>query len=191
MIAQLPLDCRRTLKLSVEISRLPDTVCSAPLKTPHPLFQQPNGARALAEQIERLIETSGLEWTFLRLGMFAANAPFWWAPLQSRKGPPIVRRTSLTARPNLAQYKTLSERYWREHSTRRTLSAAQLFLGRAHGFASWPKFAAHFKAAARSDSNVPCEEKTGHTTFPNFPDPSRIPNAANYGLPFCDLSVRP
>jgi len=34
---------------------------SAPLKTSHPLFQQPNPARALSEQIERLIETSGLE----------------------------------------------------------------------------------------------------------------------------------
>src|SRR6266566_3615918 len=27
-----------------------------------------------------LIETSGLEWTFLRPGMFAANALSWWAP---------------------------------------------------------------------------------------------------------------
>jgi uncharacterized protein YbjT (DUF2867 family) len=53
---------------------------SAPLKTPHPFFQQPNSARALPEQIERLIETSGLEWTFLRPGMFASNALFWWAP---------------------------------------------------------------------------------------------------------------
>jgi uncharacterized protein YbjT (DUF2867 family) len=35
---------------------------------------------ALAELIERLIETSGLEWTFLRPGMFAANALRWWAP---------------------------------------------------------------------------------------------------------------
>jgi len=34
---------------------------SAPLKTPHPFFQQPNPARALPEQIERLIEASGLE----------------------------------------------------------------------------------------------------------------------------------
>ena len=47
---------------------------SAPLKTPHPLFQQPNPHRAMVEQIERLIETSGLQWTFLRPGMFAANA---------------------------------------------------------------------------------------------------------------------
>jgi|SRR5208283_2155798 len=31
------------------------------------------------EQIERLIVTSGLQWTFLRLGMFAANA-LNWAP---------------------------------------------------------------------------------------------------------------
>src|SRR5437763_14343550 len=30
---------------------------SAPLKTAHPFFQQPNPLRALAEQIERLIET--------------------------------------------------------------------------------------------------------------------------------------
>jgi uncharacterized protein YbjT (DUF2867 family) len=53
---------------------------SAPLKTPHPFFQQPNPGRALPEQIERLIEASGLEWTFLRPGMLASNALFWWAP---------------------------------------------------------------------------------------------------------------
>jgi uncharacterized protein YbjT (DUF2867 family) len=53
---------------------------SAPLKTPHPFVQQPNPSRALAEQIERGIEASGLEWTFLRPGIFAANALRWWAP---------------------------------------------------------------------------------------------------------------
>ena len=58
---------------------------SAPLKTPHPLFQQPNPLRVLGEQIERLIESSGLQWTFLRPGMFAANALSWWAP-QIRTG---------------------------------------------------------------------------------------------------------
>jgi uncharacterized protein YbjT (DUF2867 family) len=58
---------------------------SAPLKTAHPLFQQPNPLRAVGAQIERLIETSGLQWTFLRPGMFAANALFWWAP-QVRAG---------------------------------------------------------------------------------------------------------
>jgi uncharacterized protein YbjT (DUF2867 family) len=58
---------------------------SAPLKTPHPLFQQPNPLRAIGEQIERFIETSGLQWTFLRPGMFAANALSWWAP-QIRAG---------------------------------------------------------------------------------------------------------
>jgi uncharacterized protein YbjT (DUF2867 family) len=63
---------------------------SAPLKTPHPLFQQPNPLRGLAEQIERLIETSGLQWTFLRPGMFAANALLWWAP-QIRAGGDVVR----------------------------------------------------------------------------------------------------
>ena len=58
---------------------------SAPLKTPHPLFLQPNAGRTRAERIERLIEASGLEWTFLRPGMFAVNAQRWWAP-QIRAG---------------------------------------------------------------------------------------------------------
>jgi uncharacterized protein YbjT (DUF2867 family) len=58
---------------------------SAPLKTAHPFFQQPNPLRAMAGEIERLIETSGLDWTFLRPGMFAGNARHWWAP-QIRSG---------------------------------------------------------------------------------------------------------
>lgn len=58
---------------------------SAPLKTPHPLFQQPNLARNLGLQIEQLIESSGTPWTFLRPGMFAANSKEWWAP-QIREG---------------------------------------------------------------------------------------------------------
>jgi uncharacterized protein YbjT (DUF2867 family) len=58
---------------------------SAPIKTPHPLFQQPNPHRVMIQQIEQLIEASGLEWTFLRPGMFAANALGWWAP-QIRAG---------------------------------------------------------------------------------------------------------
>jgi uncharacterized protein YbjT (DUF2867 family) len=53
---------------------------SAPLKTAHPFFQQPNPVRELHAQIERLIESSGLQWTFLRPGMFALNALRWWAP---------------------------------------------------------------------------------------------------------------
>jgi uncharacterized protein YbjT (DUF2867 family) len=68
---------------------------SAPLKTPHPFFQQPSPARALAERIELLIETSGLEWTFLRPGMFASNAQGWWAP-QIRAGD-VVRWPHLAA----------------------------------------------------------------------------------------------
>jgi uncharacterized protein YbjT (DUF2867 family) len=52
---------------------------SAPLKTPHPFFQQPNPIRTQTEQIERMIETSGLDWTFLRPGMLASNSLHWWA----------------------------------------------------------------------------------------------------------------
>jgi uncharacterized protein YbjT (DUF2867 family) len=51
---------------------------TAPLKTPHPLFQQPNAARDLGAKIESAIEASQLQWTFLRPGMFAANATEWW-----------------------------------------------------------------------------------------------------------------
>jgi len=51
---------------------------TAPLKTPHPFFQQPNPARDVAERIERLIETSRMEWTFLRAGLFAGNASGFW-----------------------------------------------------------------------------------------------------------------
>jgi uncharacterized protein YbjT (DUF2867 family) len=51
---------------------------SAPLKTPHPFFQQPNPIRMQTEQIERMIETSGLDYTFLRPGMLASNSLYWW-----------------------------------------------------------------------------------------------------------------
>jgi uncharacterized protein YbjT (DUF2867 family) len=63
---------------------------SSPLKTAHPFFQQPNPIRGLHTEIERLIESSGRQWTFLRPGMFAANALSWWAP-QIRAGGDVVR----------------------------------------------------------------------------------------------------
>jgi uncharacterized protein YbjT (DUF2867 family) len=68
---------------------------TAPLKTPHPFFQQPNPARDLAARIERLIETSGLEWTFVRAGMFAGNARHFWGS-QIRAGD-VVRWPYLEA----------------------------------------------------------------------------------------------
>jgi uncharacterized protein YbjT (DUF2867 family) len=60
---------------------------SSPHQTAHPLFQasQPNLLSKLHAEIERLIKASGLAWTFLRPGMFAANAREWWAG-QIRKG---------------------------------------------------------------------------------------------------------
>jgi uncharacterized protein YbjT (DUF2867 family) len=63
---------------------------SAPHKTPHPFFQQPNPMAAMGVKIERAIEASGTEWTFLRPGMFAANVRGWWAP-QIRGGANVVR----------------------------------------------------------------------------------------------------
>jgi uncharacterized protein YbjT (DUF2867 family) len=58
---------------------------SAPHRTPHPFFQQPNPLAAMYVELERLIETSSLAWTFVRPGMFAANSLLWWAP-QIRTG---------------------------------------------------------------------------------------------------------
>lgn len=63
---------------------------SSPYKTLHPFFQQPNPGRLLHAEIERRIEDSGCAWTFLRPGMFAANALGWWAP-RIRAGEGTVR----------------------------------------------------------------------------------------------------
>jgi uncharacterized protein YbjT (DUF2867 family) len=53
---------------------------SSPHQTAHPFFQQPNPVASMHAEIERLIESSGLQWTFLRPGIFAANSLHWWAP---------------------------------------------------------------------------------------------------------------
>jgi uncharacterized protein YbjT (DUF2867 family) len=52
---------------------------SAPHRTPHPFFQQPNPMAALHAEIERLIAATGLDSTIIRPGMFASNALLWWA----------------------------------------------------------------------------------------------------------------
>jgi len=52
---------------------------SSPHHTAHPFFQQPNPVATLHAEIERQIEASRCRWTFLRPGMFAANAQNWWA----------------------------------------------------------------------------------------------------------------
>ena len=53
---------------------------TAPHQTPHPFFQQPNALSAMLSSIERHIESTPLQSTFLRPGMFAANCIDWWAP---------------------------------------------------------------------------------------------------------------
>jgi uncharacterized protein YbjT (DUF2867 family) len=54
---------------------------SSPHQTAHPLFQgaQPNAIATLHQEIEVRIREAGLAWTFLRPGMIAANALWWWA----------------------------------------------------------------------------------------------------------------
>jgi uncharacterized protein YbjT (DUF2867 family) len=58
---------------------------TSPHRTAHPFFQQPNALRAVHAGLERLIESSGMRWTFLRPGAFAINSLAWWAP-QIRNG---------------------------------------------------------------------------------------------------------
>src|ERR1700743_2873111 len=53
---------------------------TAPHQTPHPFFQQPNPLSAMLSAIERHIESTNLQSTFIRPGMFAANCIDWWGP---------------------------------------------------------------------------------------------------------------
>lgn len=52
---------------------------TSPHQTPHPFFQQPNPMAVMHKNMERLVRESGVISTFVRPGMFAANALSWWA----------------------------------------------------------------------------------------------------------------
>ena len=58
---------------------------TSPHNVPHPFFQQPNAMRSVHAGLERLIDASTLQWTFLRPTVFAVNCRHWWAP-QIAKG---------------------------------------------------------------------------------------------------------
>ena len=62
---------------------------SSPHQTPHPFFQQPNPAARFHADMERMISTSGVEWTFIRPGMFASNTQYWWGSMIRESG--VVR----------------------------------------------------------------------------------------------------
>jgi uncharacterized protein YbjT (DUF2867 family) len=51
---------------------------TSPHQTPHPFFQQPNARRQVDAELERLIQASGVRWTFLRPHVFALNCRNWW-----------------------------------------------------------------------------------------------------------------
>src|SRR5215475_12953418 len=59
-------------QLAQHVQRI--VLLTSPHQTPHPFFQQPNPLKQLHAEVERLIRASGVQWTFLRPGMFAANA---------------------------------------------------------------------------------------------------------------------
>jgi uncharacterized protein YbjT (DUF2867 family) len=74
-------------RLAAHVQRV--VFLSAPHRTPHPFFQQPNPMAALFAEIERLITAVGLDSTVIRPGMFASNALFWWAA--AIRGDDVVR----------------------------------------------------------------------------------------------------
>jgi uncharacterized protein YbjT (DUF2867 family) len=53
---------------------------SSPHQVPHPFFQQPNPMARMHAEIERLIAAARVDSTFIRPGMLASNAQFWWGP---------------------------------------------------------------------------------------------------------------
>jgi uncharacterized protein YbjT (DUF2867 family) len=53
---------------------------SAPHRTPHPFFQQPNPMAGLLADLEQLIAEAGVASTIIRPGMFFTNTLNWWAP---------------------------------------------------------------------------------------------------------------
>lgn len=88
LVWTLPLD---TAPAAVErIARQTQHVVflSAPHRTPHPFFQQPNPMAELHSALEQLIADAGVTPTIVRPGMFASNALGWWAPA-IRRGEPI------------------------------------------------------------------------------------------------------
>src|SRR5689334_21791776 len=80
----------------------------------------------------------------------------WAENLARLQGIELTEETRLHAH-NLAQR---MESGWRklqksdEKAARCMLSAAQFFIARGHGFASWPKFAHHLEALAKAQSAV-------------------------------------
>jgi uncharacterized protein YbjT (DUF2867 family) len=62
---------------------------TAPHQTPHPFFQQPNAMSAMLSSIERHIESTSLQSTFIRPGMFADNCIAWWGS-EFRNNEPIL-----------------------------------------------------------------------------------------------------
>ncbi|PRY21692.1 uncharacterized protein YbjT (DUF2867 family) [Pseudosporangium ferrugineum] len=63
-------------RLAAHVRRV--VLLSAPHRTDHPFFRQPNPAATLFAELERLIAATGLESTIVRPGMFASNALAWW-----------------------------------------------------------------------------------------------------------------
>jgi len=74
-------------RIAKHVSRI--VLLTSPHQTPHPFFQQPNPVAAFHAELERVVRASGVAWTFLRPGMFAANALHWWAP--QIRGGDVVR----------------------------------------------------------------------------------------------------
>jgi uncharacterized protein YbjT (DUF2867 family) len=75
-VSPLALAAAAVDRIAKHASRI--VLLTAPHRTSHPFFQQPNPMKTVQIGVERLIETSGLQWTFVRPHMFAGNCRYWW-----------------------------------------------------------------------------------------------------------------
>jgi uncharacterized protein YbjT (DUF2867 family) len=77
---------------------------SAPFRTPHPFFQQPNPLRELHTEVERVLSATKAPTVILRPGMFASNVVHWWARATwcaGRSAPPRRPRSTSVTSPRL------------------------------------------------------------------------------------------
>ena len=84
LVWTLPLDAAPAVIETLAKSVRRVVLLSAPHRTPHPFFQQPNPMAAVLSGLEGLVADSGLTSTTIRPGMLASNALFWWAPTIKR-----------------------------------------------------------------------------------------------------------
>ena len=86
LVWTLPLDTAPAVVERLDRTERHVVFLSAPHRTPHPFFQQPNPMARVNAGLEQLLQDARMTSTVLRPGMLASNALNWWAPaIRSRR----------------------------------------------------------------------------------------------------------